>query len=133
MIEILAMSFGADAETPAQHGPGITIRAVPHAAGGPGCTLVRGACRVPVGSARVGRLDLPHGIFLTAVDAASQRPATARLVGDRLIFEEDVTSAHGDYIIEFRCVVSTARLSAGACYLHASFFEHVSNIVRVGG
>lgn len=132
MIEILAMSFGADAETPQQHVPGITIRATPHAAGGPGCHLVRGACRVSAGAARVGRLELPHGILLTAVDAASQRPATAPLVGDRLIFEEDVRSAHGDHIIEFRCVVSTARHSTGPCYLHAAFFEHISNIVRVG-
>jgi hypothetical protein len=133
MIEILAMSFGADAETPAQHGPGVTIRVAPHAAGGPGCYLVRGACRVPAGEARAGRLELPHGIFMTAIETMNQRPATAPVVGDRLIFEEDVTSAHGDYIIEFRCLVSTARLTAGACYLHASFFEHVSNVVRVGG
>ncbi|MCC6552290.1 MAG: hypothetical protein IT372_04610 [Polyangiaceae bacterium] len=134
MIEILALSFGGDAETPVQHGAGITIAAFPFpGVGMSGHHLVRGACRVARAAARAGRLALPHGIFFTGVDAWGQRTSTAPLVGDRVIFEDDVLVAGDDYVIELRCVVVTARLTAGPTYLHASFFEHVSNVVRVEG
>jgi hypothetical protein len=34
-------------------------------------------------------------------------------------------------VVEFRCVLSSARTMAGPYCLHATFFQHVSNVVWV--
>jgi len=130
-MDIEQVSFGAAAGALAAPAVGVVIDVGPHPSGEAGRVVVRGACRVPRAEAPAPRIDLPRGIFLTLVEAAEQRPFTAPLVGDRLVFEDDVEIVGDDYVIDFRGVLSTVRAVTGAYFLHASFFGHVSNVVWV--
>jgi hypothetical protein len=126
---IESLSFVRDAQTPTAHQAGIVIAVSP----GPDArrVLLRGACKIAREDALLQGVDLPRAIFVTAIDAIEQRPFTQPLVDQRLVFPENVTLLGDDYLIEFLALLNAERSMVGPYFLHASFFEHASNVVYV--
>jgi hypothetical protein len=128
-MHIESLIFGRDALTPVAHAAGIVI----HASPGPNAqrVVIRGACKIANADAPLAGALAPHGVFLTAIEALEQRPFTIPLVGQRLVFPEDVTVLNDDLLFEFCAMLDASRAMTGPYYLHASFFEHVSNVLHV--
>lgn len=132
-MRIASLSFGRTAASPIVYGTGIEIALDPGPPRVPrrqGIT-VHGSCRLPKLEAPLTRIDLLLGVFLTTVNAQQQMPLTASLVGDRLVFEDDVDVMGDEWLANFRCDIVTVDDLAPPYYLHATLREHVSNIVRV--
>ena len=132
-MNIASLSFGRTAASPIVYGVGIEIALDPGPPRVPrrqGIT-VHGACRLPKLAPPLTRLDLLLGVFLTTVNALQQMPQTANLVGERLVFEDDVEVMGDEWLACFRCDIVTVDDLAPPYYLHASLREHVSGILRV--
>src|SRR3954471_15216900 len=131
-MKILSLSFGRTARTPALKGAGIALAVTREPEREPGM-IVYGACRVDKAELPFGRVDLPRGIFLVGVHPWSQRAASVNLVGDRLVFEDEIEDEGPSYLSSFRCAVDPTTSMVGPFFLHAHLRQHVSAILSAQG
>lgn len=89
-------------------------------------------CRMPKARLGGGNLELPASVFLTAIRAVDQSPETINLVGARLVFQQDVGDEGDNWAAVLRGELDTEDGPAGPFLIHASCFEHVSNVIYVG-
>jgi hypothetical protein len=129
-MRILSLSFGRTARTPALRGYGVAITPTREPERDPGL-VIYGACRASRADVPPGKLELPRGIVLVAADSGSGRTAVVNLVGERLVFEDDVEEERTELLTSFRCVVDPSISMAGPFFLHASFHQHLSDVFWV--
>ena len=130
------LQFGRTPQTPALERPGIVLSA----AAGPFSLNNKAAVRIH-GCARLAKQDRPRdktalaaGLFVTAVEAYRQVPVCANLIQDHVLFEEDVIDTGEDVVIHFSFSLMDSLPIPEApltCFVHASFFSHVSNSLIV--
>ena len=127
--------FGTQPGSPALAGPGIALKAERREyplAGGP--VWIHGCCRLAKEELAGDRKDLLRGVFVTAVEAFRQNPATAALLGEHLVFDDDVEDAGDDYLAFFSFdLMETVPMPRApfSFTVHASFFRHVSNVLFI--
>lgn len=129
---VRAVSFGLTAESPPTGGPGVVLAqpALPVFEDETAIYLVHGSVRVPATDIEVERVEVLRGVQLVLILGLSQVPFTESLAGPAVIFPDDVEDVGADVVGSFRCeLVLPGRM--GPSYLHASFRQHVSNVVRV--
>lgn len=95
---------------------------------------VYGCCRMAGQDLTVDKRELLYGLSMTVVEAYTQTPISVSLIGDQVVFEDDVIQAADTCLGFFECnLVEVFRLGHAPFfgYVHASSHQHVSNIVGV--
>jgi hypothetical protein len=131
-MQVISLDFGPSSRIPSGSGLGIAI-AVSGVPQKPSMILVEGRCRMPKKSVPFGGQALLGGIFLTAVHAQNHQPVLVNVAGDVILSPDDVQDLGTDFGACFECVLDLAAGPIGPFFLHASCFEHVSNVVYVAG
>jgi hypothetical protein len=134
-MQIHSLSFGRTPDTPpvvagmaiALEPPAVTASRSPQPRG----QMILGACRV---SAEVGGedgIEVARAIFLTAAGGSGPNVFTTNLVGERLVYEQDVQRLGDDWICAFRCELDVSTVLPGSFLLHGSLFNAISNSLWV--
>ncbi|HZH13606.1 MAG TPA: hypothetical protein VE057_04500 [Archangium sp.] len=126
-MRILSLSFGRAARTPSLSSPGLALTVTREPERDRGLVLY-GACRASKAALPVGKLALPAGVQLVGIHLPTQHAASINLVGQRLVFDEDVEQEGNDFVARFRCVLDPSTSMPGPFCLHASFRQYVSDI-----
>jgi len=129
-MQIRSLSFGRTARTPPLRGPGISITVTQEPEQDPGL-VIYGACQAPKADLPQGRQELPRGILLVAINPITQGSLVRNLVGERLVFEDDVEEVGNDYVVSFRCALEPGFTGRAPTLFHVSFRQHVSDILWV--
>ena len=129
-MRITSLVFDPAPRTPTLTGLGIAIAVTSNPAR-KACWGFEIACRLERANVLETKLELPAGIFLTAVHSVNQRPLTMNLIEDRVVFEDDVTD-NGRYVVAvIRGELDTSSGPIGPFLLHASCYQFVSNVIYV--
>lgn len=126
--------FGRKPESPLLHKPGIVLKVLQGESPLKGPVWVYGCCRIGREGFKADKKSLPCAVFVTAIEAYRQRPATSNLIREQIVFEDDVEEEGNDYVIYFQFdLFKTAGLPAApfTFIVHASFLNHISNFVVV--
>jgi len=129
-MRIRSLTFGRTARTPPLKGPGIAITVTKEPKQDPGL-VVYCTCRIPKTDLPVGRQELPRGIVLVAINPVTQGSYVVNLVGERLVFEDDVEEVGNDCIASFRCALEPGFSGTMPTLFHASCRQYVSDILWV--
>lgn len=129
-MQIRSLTFGRTARTPELRSPGLTITVTQEPDQDPGL-VIYGTCRAPKAEFPQGRQELPRGILLVAINPHTQGSIVRNLVGDRIVFEDDVEEVGSDCVVSFRCALEPGFTGKLPTLFHASFREHVSDILWV--
>ena len=127
--------FGTQPGSPALTGPGIALAAERReypTAGGP--VWIHGCCRLAKEDLAGDRKEMMRGVFVTAVEAFRQNSATAALIGEHLVFDDDVEDLGGDYLAFFSFdLMETVPIPKApfTFTVHASFFHYLSNVLLI--
>jgi hypothetical protein len=124
------LTFGRTARTPPLRGLGIAITVTQEPEQDPGL-VIYGACRAPKADLPQGRTELPRGIVLVAINPITQGSYVINLVGERLVFEDDVEEVGSDCVVSFRCTLEPGFSGVLPTLVHASFRQHVSDVLWV--
>ena len=127
-IRSLTLGRGAAPIPPDDGGASLSIPNPPAHGDGECVVLVHGCCKVP--RTAFERLDALRAVFVTTVSAQNQVPQMASLLGDRLVFDEDVDQNGGAWVGSFRFELAMPE-TAGLYFLHVAVGPWVSNVVRV--
>ncbi len=129
-MKIRSLTFGRTARTPALRGPGIAITVTKEPQQDPGL-VVYGTCRIPKAALPMGRQELPRGVVLVAINPVTQGSYVVNLVGERLVFEDDVEEEGNDCVAAFRCALEPGFTGTLPTLFHASCRQYVSDILWV--
>ncbi|WP_342376810.1 hypothetical protein NVS55_36325 [Myxococcus stipitatus] len=129
-MRIRSLAFGRTARTPSLRGPGIAIRFTHEPERDPGA-VIYGVARAPKVELPQGRQELPRGILLVAINPYTQGSFVLNLVGERLVFEDDVEEDGSDFVAAFRCALEPGFTGHSPALIHATFRQHVSDILWV--
>jgi hypothetical protein len=129
-MRIRSLTFGRTARTPPLRGPGIAITVTHEPERDPGL-VIYGACRAPKVDLPQGRQELPRGVLLVAINPVTQGSYSLNLVGQHLVFEDDVEEEGADCVASFRCALEPGFTGRAPTLFHASFRQHVSDILWV--
>ena len=130
------LSFGKQPDSPVLQAPGIILK-MPR----DGFSLskkepiwIYGCCRIGKKELNADKKQFPSGIFITAVELFRQQPVSANVIGDHIIFEDDIVDTGNDYMVFFHVnPFETARIpvAPSSFIMHASFHNHISNFVFI--
>lgn len=129
---VRTVSFGLTRESPPTSGPGVVLAppGPPIHDGGAAIIALHGSVRVAATDIEIERTEPLRGVLLVLVHGMSQSPSTAPLAPAAVIYPDDLEDVGGDVVGSFRCEIVLPALM-GPSYLHASYRQHVSNVVRV--
>jgi hypothetical protein len=129
-MRIRSLTFGKTSRVPPLRGPGIAITVTKEPAQDPGL-VVYGTCRAPKTDLPQGRQELPRGILLVAINPITQGSYVLNLVGERLVFEDDVEEEGSECAVSFRCALEPGFSGTQPTLFHASFRQYVSDVLWV--
>jgi hypothetical protein len=129
-MRIRSLTFGRSSRTPALRGLGIAITVTKEPQQDPGL-VVYGTCRLSKADLPAGRQELPRGIVLVAINPITQGSYVVNLVGERLVFEDDVEEEGSDCVVSFRCALEPGFSGTLPTLFHASCRQYVSDILWV--
>ena len=129
-MRIRSLTFGKTSRVPPLRGPGIAITVTKEPAQDPGL-VVYGTCRASKADLPQGRQELPRGIVLVAINPITQGSYVVNLVGERLVFEDDVEEVGSECTVSFRCALEPGFSGVMPTLFHASFRQYVSDILWV--
>jgi hypothetical protein len=129
-MQIRSLIFGRTANTPPLRGLGIAITVTKEPEKDPGL-VIYGTCRIPKAELPQGRQELPRGILLVAINPITQGSEVVNLVGQRLVFEDDVEEVGSDCAVSFRCALEPGFNGVQPTLFHASCRQHISDILWI--
>lgn len=130
------LSFGMRPESPSLRRSGIILKILKHEFSLSSKEPIRiyGCCRIGKEDLRVDKKSLPAGVFVSAVEVFGQRPVSANMIREQIVFEDDIEDQGTDYVFYFQFdLVEAVRipLAPFTFIVHASFFNYVSNLFRI--
>lgn len=96
--------------------------------------MLYGCLRLSKSEFQDNKPGMPARIFLSAVELFTQQPNTLNLLGQQIVFEDDILEEDDDYLFYFDVDLKTAlqlHQSPLILMIHASAHQHVSDIITI--